>query len=221
MHTNKQMMINRKYLTVFSLKYVFFVTVVMLLTVGFISLPKSEENQKVNPEELLRNAINPERYVSTDELADRIISKDPSLVLIDVRDGEDFKKYSIPGAKSIPLRKILDKDSDTYLNQDRFDVVLLSNDNFYADQAWILCNRLGYKNLHVLQGGINKWFNTIINPPEPTEGMPTTAFEQYSFRKAASMFFGVAYPKKIIEQPKPKKVVPVKKKKKMPIEGGC
>ena len=88
----------------------------------------------------------------------------------------------------------------------------------------------------MLKGGINKWFNTIINPKKPTENMASNTFELYSLRKAASMYFGVAYPKKVHKQPViikkasvakastaivPKKIIPKKKKKKMPVEGGC
>ena len=47
---------------------------------------------------------------------------------------------------------------------------------------------------------MNKWFTTIINPEKPTEMMPSRAFELYSFRKAASMYFGVAYPQKVAEK---------------------
>ena len=62
--------------------------------------------------------------------------------------------------------------------------------------------------------------------------MDSRAFNLFSFRKAASMYFGVAYPqkeavKKVVLKAslkvstKPKVVVPKKKKKKMPVEGGC
>ena len=104
--------------------------------------------------------------------------------------------------------------------------MFFSNDNFYADQAWILCNRIGYKNLRVLKGGMNAWYNTIINPPKPTEDMPEEAFKLYDTRKAASMFFGVFYPEQVkpveVVKPKivPKKIITVEKKK-MPVEGGC
>ena len=95
---------------------------------------------------------------------------------------------------------------------------------------------MGYKNLNVLKGGINTWFNTIINPKVPTENMASSEFELYTFRKAASMYFGVAYPDKINKNSTivkrssaskasniaaPKKVIVTKKKKKMPVEGGC
>ena len=229
-------MVNRKLVKFLSLRYKILAGVLIVLAGGLVLLPKYEKHEGISPEELLSKSISPERYITTDELADRIINQDPTLLLIDVRDENSYKKYSLPSAINIPLNKILEEDSQPYLYQDAYDVVLFSNDNFYSDQAWILCNRLNYKNLHVLKGGINTWFNTIINPTEPTENMSSNEFELYTFRKAASMYFGVAYPKKIKKQPStvvkkasviktpkaaPTKIIPIKKKKKMPVEGGC
>ncbi len=227
-------MVNRKLVKFLSLRYKILAGVLIVLAGGLVLLPKYEKHEGISPEELLSKTISPERYITTDELADRIINQDPTLLLIDVREENSYKKYSLPNAINIPLKKILDEDSEPYLYQDEYDVVLFSNDNFHADQAWILCNRLGYENLHVLKGGINTWFNTIINPKKPTENMASNEFELYSFRKAASMYFGVSYPEKITKKPvvvkkasapktgtTPKKIVPVKKKKKMPVEGGC
>ena len=229
-------MVNRKLVKFLSFRYIILATILIVLAGSLVLLPKYEQQEGISPEELLSLAISPERYITTDELADRIINQDPSLLLMDVRDESDFKKYSLPNAFNIPLKNILNADSESYLNQDAFDVILFSNDNFHSDQAWLLCNRLNYKNLRVLKGGISNWFNTIINPKKPTENMASNAFELYTFRKAASIYFGVAYPQKIIKKPVikkyvtktptaptevQKKVIPKKKKKKMPIEGGC
>ncbi|GAL65925.1 rhodanese-like domain-containing protein [Jejuia pallidilutea] len=224
-------MVNRKLVRFLSFRYIILASILIVLAGGLVLLPKYEKREGISPETLLSNVISPERYITTDELADRIINQDPSLLLIDVRDKNNFNKYSLPNAVNIPLKNILDVDSEPYLNQDQYDVILFSNDNLYSDQAWVLCNRKGYKNLHVLKGGINTWFSTIINPKQPTEDMPSNAFKQYAFRKAASMYFGVAYPKKVQKQAVitkntntvsvPKKIVPKKKKKKMPVEGGC
>ncbi|MDV7188506.1 rhodanese-like domain-containing protein [Lutibacter sp. TH_r2] len=208
-------------------RYIFLSAILIILAGGLVLLPKFKKHEGIAPELLLSNAISPERYISTDELADKLVNNDPSILLIDVRDKASYNENTLPNAVNIPLNKLLDEDFEVYLNQTAYDVVLFSNDSFKADQAWILCNRLNYKNLHVLKGGINQWFNTIINPPKPTENMPKKAFELYSFRKAASMFFGVKY----IDQIKtsetkrvsttPKVVIPKKKNKKMPVEGGC
>jgi len=217
-------MINRKLAKFLSFQYILLAAILILSAVGLVLLPKYEKHEGIDAKELLSNVISPERYISTDELADNIIKQDPSFIIIDVRDSVSFKKNSLPNAINIPLKKLLGEDASAYLDQDQLDVVLFSNTNFYSDQAWILCNRLGYKNLRVLKGGVNEWFNTIINPPKPTENMPATAFELYSFRKAASMYFGVAYPeaiKKVVVKKAPKKVRTVKKKKKKKPEGGC
>jgi rhodanese-related sulfurtransferase len=192
-----------------------------------VILPKYQKHEGIKPEELLSNTISPERYMTTDRLAHILINQDPSFILIDVRDEKSFASYTLPNAINIPLEKLFDEGSDSYLNQNQFDVVLFSNDNFYADQAWILCNRLGYKNMRVLKGGINEWYTTIINPLKPAENMPAADHELYATRKAASMFFGVVYPEQVkVEAPKivkvaPKKVITIEKKKKAPAEGGC
>lgn len=227
-------MINRSLVKVLSHRYQILAVVFIILAGGLVLLPKYEKHEGISPEELLSNAFSPERYISTDELADRIINRDPSVLLIDVRSEDLYKQYTIPGAISVPIENLLDEDNEGYINQNAYDVIFFSNDDFYADQAWILCDRLGYKNLKVLKGGVNEWYRTIINPKKPSENMPSVAYEQYAFRKAASMYFGVAYPEKVAEeqiapvkktttQPAatPKKIVPVKKKKKAPVEGGC
>lgn len=208
--------------------YIFLTILLIMLAGGLVLLPKYQKHEGIDPELLLSKSISSERYITTDALADMIINQDPSFILIDVRDETAFAKYSIPNAINIPLKELLDEDAITYLNQDQYNVILFSNDHFYADQAWILCNRLNFKNLKVLKGGLNNWFNTIINPPTPTENMTTLDYELYNTRKAASMFFGVVYPGQFqgdnaneINKSAPKKVITIRKKKKNTAEGGC
>lgn len=220
-------MVNRKFAQFLALRYKILAFVFILLAAGLVLLPKSEKQEGISAAALLNNAFSPERYITTDELSSRIISQDPSLILVDVRDAESFNSFSLPEAINIPLTEILSEKAEAYLNQDSYDIVLFSNDNYKSDQAWVLCNRLGYANLNVLKGGINTWYETIINPLKPTEQSSANEIELYATRKASSMYFGVAYPEPvkkapvIIKKKEPIKVVPKKKKKKMPIEGGC
>jgi len=220
-------MVKKKIAKVLAFRYKLLATILILLAGGLVLLPKYQKHEGKKPQELLSNIISPERYISTDLIAHKLINRDPSFILIDVRDEKSFANYSLPNAINIPLKKLLDEESGAYLNQNQFDVVLFSNDNFYADQAWILCNRLGYKNMRVLEGGTNRWFSTIINPLKPTENMPAEEFELYSTRKAASMYFGVVYPDQVTSDEAetkivaPKKVITVQKKKKKAPEGGC
>lgn len=221
-------MVKKKIAKVLAFRYKILAAILILLAGGLVLLPKYQKHEGIKPEELLSNTISPERYITTDRLAHVLINQDPSFILIDVRDEKSFASYTLPNAISIPLEKLFDEKYEGFLNQNQFDVVFFSNDHFYADQAWILCNRLGYKNMHVLKGGINQWFTTIINPLKPAENMPATEYNLYATRKAASMFFGVVYPEQVkVEAPKivkkvaPKKVITIEKKKKAPAEGGC
>ncbi len=201
--------------------YTILAAILLLLALGLVLIPKYTKNEGINPGLFVRNAVSTERYISTDQLAEKLINQDPTVLLVDTRSEEEYNKFTLPNAINIPLEKALDEENESYLDQEAYDVILFSNDNFYADQVWMLGNRLGYKNLYVLKGGINEWFNTIINPKYPEETMPKKAFDLYNFRKAAGMYFGVGAPESK-DKPKPvKKVITVKKKKKRVAEGGC
>ncbi len=220
-------MINRNLARILSKRYVILASVLFLLALGLLLLPKYEKNENITAKELLAQVVNPERYISADELADRMINKDPSIFLIDIRNEKEHNDYTLPNAINIPIEKLLEPDFEGYLDQDQYEIVLFSNENFKADQAWLLLTRLGYENLHVLRDGLNGWYHTILNPSEPAEGMPKDAFLTYNFRKAAAQYFGAGIVKYEEEIKKPvvkrmvKKVVPVKKKKKRKPEGGC
>lgn len=216
-------MVDKKTATVLGFRYKFLAAIFILLAGGLVLLPKYKKNEGIAPEKLLSHIISSERYISTDEVAKKIIAQDPSFILIDLRDEESFKQYALPNAINIPLQQLLHKDSEGILNQDQFDVIFYSNDHLFADQAWMIGTRLGYKNLKVLEGGLNRWFETIIKPPLPDASMSAEDFKLYNARKASSMFFGVHYDDQLeVAQKKktPKKVFTFKKKKKV-AEGGC
>jgi len=217
-YTTKKILVKRRYQLL--------ALILIILAGGLLVLPKQQKHEGIAPELFVKNMLSTERYINTDILADRMVNQDPVLLLIDTRTTEAFEKYSLPNAINIPLSQIFNKELNPYLDQDVYDIVLFSNDNFTADEAWLIGNRMGYQRLHVLDGGLNAWFETIIEPELPKETMSREAFELYAFRKAAGKYFGVANDTVEIETvvkkvPAPKKVVTKpKKKKKMP-EGGC
>jgi 3-mercaptopyruvate sulfurtransferase SseA len=218
----------KKIAKVTKFRYQILTIIFIVLAGGLVLLPKYQKPEGIKTEYLLSQSISPERYISTDQIANKLISQDPSFILVDLRDEASYNNYAIPNAINIPFNKLFDEESRMYLNQSQFDVVFYSNDNFYADQAWMLCTRRNFKNLRVLKGGINSWFNTIIKPEMPSEDKAKEEFNLYATRKASSMYFGVMYPEQVIEKevkkvdkPAPKKVITVKKKKKKPVEGGC
>jgi rhodanese-related sulfurtransferase len=149
-----------------------------------------------------------------------IIQGDPTLELVDVRPAKDYEIFTLPRALNIPLDSILVKDYQSYLGITNMKVVFFSDDDIKADQTWVIAKRMGFKSLYVMKGGLNQWIRTIIKPEIPPETAPETAFEQYNFRKAASIYFTgskITAP----EEGSKSKIIIKRKKKSSAVEGGC
>ena len=216
-------------------RYIFLATLFAIIASGLLFLPDMKQKTQVSTDSFLNDIHSNNRYLSSDEIAKRIIEDDPIVFLVDVRTAKEYDNYSLPGAINIPLKDLLTEDWAGYLDQDIVDVIFYSNDDILAEQAWALCKQLGYTNLYVLKGGLNNWFATIMLPQEPGELGSSAEFDLFSFRTGASIYFGsgdrvinviVDKPKpkpKPKAQPKaqPKKQVPVKKKRRRVAEGGC
>ncbi|MCB0497694.1 MAG: hypothetical protein KDC79_16240 [Cyclobacteriaceae bacterium] len=204
-----------------SKRYIFLAVLLIGSAFGLTQLPEKPNKKQIPPDELLIKIYDQARYLTTREIAKRIIDRDPSIFLVDVRTPSEYEEYAIPGAFNIPLENILDDQWRDYLNQDGVDVIFYSNGTIYADQAWDLIAQRGIKNLYIMKGGLNEWFATIIKPVAPDETAPSEAFDQYAFEKAASIYFGGSSAGVDAAAPAEKKEVVVRKKKKKAAEGGC
>jgi len=204
-----------------SKRYIVLAIVLIGSAFGLTQLPEKAPKSPLKPAELLTKVVDQSRYLSTHFIAKRLIERDPSLFIIDVRMIDEFEAYNIPGSFNIPLEELLSPDWEAYLDQDGMDVVFYSNGDIYADEAWMLSKQKGYDNLYVLKGGLNEWFRTIIKPTPPDETAPTEAFETYAFQRAACIYFGGASAGVGTSTPVAKKKVTVRKKVKKAAEGGC
>ena len=176
---------------------------------------------KLSPKDLLEHVNSGMQYFSPDEVAHMIVSKDPSLVLIDVRAETEYEKFHLPGAINIPLSSMLDDQWEDYINQNLRYNVFYSNGTVNANQAWMLTRQLGYKNNYVLQGGLNYWVETIMNPEKPAATSPNEESAKYDFRKGAGQALGGGAVNESSDQAAPElpKIAPRPKKKR--VEGGC
>ncbi|OQX97470.1 MAG: hypothetical protein B6I24_08670 [Bacteroidetes bacterium 4572_128] len=187
--------------------YISFLTFTFAIIVAF--LPKQNTKKELSPEEFL-SKIN--------KLAKSIIEKDPNIFLIDLREKEEFDKFSLSNAVNIPLKDLLKIDNLDYLEQENKKIVFYSNGTTYSNQAWTIATRLNYKNLYVLKGGLNNWKKTILEPEYPKENADFKEFDLYEFRMGASQYFTGSGEK---EKAKRKKKKVIKKRKKKEVEGGC
>ncbi|GAB7087109.1 hypothetical protein JCM15579A_12130 [Marinifilum fragile] len=187
------------------------------------AIPENTTKQfKLTAEDLLGEVKDGTQFVSTDEIADMLVQKDPSLQLIDVRSQAEFEKYSLPGAINIPLTQILSNEYEGYINQGVKMNVFYSNGNLKANEAWMLARQLGYENNFVMQGGLNYWAETILNPEAPKSVMADDEIAKYDFRKGASAALGGgnAMVTNTNTEKNPKPTIKKRKKKKR-AAGGC
>lgn len=168
-------------------------TAVIPLGLIIAAVPENTTKQfKLTAEQLLEEVKSGTQFMQPDEVADMIISKDPALQLIDVRTVDEFEKFSLPGAINIPLVDILSPEWEDVINQDVKLNVFYSNSSTDANQAWMITRQLGYQNNYVLQGGVNYWAETILNPEVPPSTSPNEEMAKYDLRKGAGMALGGA-----------------------------
>jgi sulfur-carrier protein adenylyltransferase/sulfurtransferase len=145
---------------------------------------------RLTADELLGEANARTQYITPDAVADMIINKDPSLRLIDVRSQEEFEKFNLQGSINIPLSDLLSEKYADILNQDIRMNVFYSNGTLSANEAWMITRQLGYTNNYVLEGGLNYWFDAILNPQKPATTSSDEEFAKYDFRKSAGQALG-------------------------------
>lgn len=198
----------------------------VLIPLGMIIAAVPENTTKpykLTAEQLLEEVKSGTQFIHPDQIADMLISKDPVLQLIDVRNADEFEKFSLPGALNIPLVDILNEQWEPVINQDVKFNVFYSNGTNDANEAWMITRQLGFQNNYVLQGGLNYWVETIMNPEAPGSTSPNEEFARYDFRKGAGMALGGAA---VTTQPSAASsgaALPAmqKKAKKKTVQGGC
>ena len=197
----------------------------IFLPLGLIIAAVPENTTKVyklTAQELLVEAQEGAQFMSTDEIADALIQKDPSFQLIDVRAQDEYEKFHLPNAINIPLTDILSDEWADFLDQDVKMNVFYSNGNLKSNEAWMITRQLGFENNYVMQGGLNYWAETIMDPKAPASTSPDDEIAKYDFRKGASMALGggAVSTTKSTSSNSPKPVIKRKKKKKR-AAGGC
>jgi sulfur-carrier protein adenylyltransferase/sulfurtransferase len=166
---------------------------IFIIPLGLIiaAVPQNTTKQyKLTADQLLAEATTRTQYIAPETVADMIVQKDPTLQLIDVRSQDEFEKFSLQGAINVPITDLLSDQYTDLLNQDIKMNIFYSNGTITANEAWMITRQLGYKNNFVLEGGLNYWFEAIINPQTPASTSPDEEFAKYDFRKGASTALG-------------------------------
>jgi len=107
-------------------------------------------------------------HIGPEELADRLLVGDPSLLLIDIRTPAEYESFHIRGAVNIALPQL-----NEYLMPYRNTgvIVLYSNGMTHPAQARDSLYRQGYQNVYILTDGLDGFMKACLKPvslrPEP------------------------------------------------------
>lgn len=109
------------------------------------------------------------------ELLDTFHDHKLNLIMVDVRNEADYNLFHLLDAEHIPLEEISDHIAGWIAQPPNTVIVVMSNDEIAATEAWKNMTAESVPNVYILSGGINRWLNTF-----------STAFEQEYCAEAAS-----------------------------------
>jgi rhodanese-related sulfurtransferase len=134
--------------------------------------------------QLSQEIMNRLDHITAEQLGHMIIDKDPGFQLIDIRPTEEFDKFHINGALNLPFADMFNKENLEQLYPDKL-LVLYSNGETHASQAWVLMRQLGYKDVVILLGGVNYWVDVYSNPTPPSDVYADAELFRYEFLVSA------------------------------------
>jgi len=141
----------------FSVMLLFFGSVLAL-----VPLP-ANRSFIIKPGKLLATVTDIKTYMSVDQVARLVVSEDSTILIIDLRSPEEYKGFNIPGSINIPYNELINKDPSTFPGTVNMKNIFYSNGDFDSNFAVAFADGLGYKNNWAMKGGLNEWYNTVMN----------------------------------------------------------
>jgi thiosulfate/3-mercaptopyruvate sulfurtransferase len=100
-------------------------------------------------------------HIEPEELADRLMAGETSLVLVDVRPPDEFNAFHIRGAVNVPLAQLAETLQP---HKGKGQVVLYSNGMTHPAQARDSLQRAGFANLYLLTDGLQGFRERCLKP---------------------------------------------------------
>jgi rhodanese-related sulfurtransferase len=186
----------------------------VVVALVLLRLPDHKAHVLAQAADPVYQRAHPVRAMEPDELAFRLLDRDPRLLVVDVRPEEAYKQMPLPGSVNVPVGELFGRQWAPVLGRHGAVRVFVDEHGGDALQAALVAERLGYDDVRVLRGGLAELKRTILE--EPRAVVLRTAAEQDAARFRAEARDGL--PKLIAEargqSGRPKPVVKT-------IKGGC
>jgi rhodanese-related sulfurtransferase len=146
--------------------------------------------------ELLLNARDVQ--IHPGELLHTMHDHDLKLIMIDVRDEADYNLFHIADARRVDLDDLVPLSKEVQLEPPNTVVVVMSNDEAAATEAWKTLTAQSVVNVYILDGGVNNWIATFVQDdlrirPSSLSSPPDDVLS-YEFAAALGAAFPAADP---------------------------
>lgn len=165
---------------------------IVLLSLGLILalLPLSgSKSFIVKPKNLLSEVLDNNTYLSVDQVAKFIVTEDSSIQIIDLRSPDEFRTANIPGSVNIPYSKLLENEQISLLSNGKSMNIFYSNGDFESNYALAIARGLNLKSTYVMKGGMNEWYNTVMNSSFKGEKISARENAVFEYRTRAKKMF--------------------------------
>jgi len=164
-----------------------FVALVLGIVALFAGSPYSGSQVKVNTKDLALSTVKNSDKVKPLELADWIIQGKADYTLVDLREEDQYNQYFIPTAVNILLVQI--DESDLLRNQ---KIILYTDDDLNAAQAWFILKSKNFKGVYLLDGGLKKWQDDVLFPKLAVNASKEDVAEFEKIKEISKYFGGSA-----------------------------
>lgn len=181
---------------------------VVIVIIGFIATaispvktPAGEIDGKIE--------FSADNYFSLQDLHKELLSNEPTVCFMDMRNADLYEINHLKGAKNIPLHQILNHELLKLICKSELPVVLVAATEEMEVDAWLVLRNAGIHNASILAGGYDFVRKNIVKTYQPKYNKYYAEKAQYDYSK---FFSNSGTP-----APAPKPVM----LETTPVQGGC
>jgi rhodanese-related sulfurtransferase len=193
---------------------------ILIVIIALLSYKRPKHLYSVNTHDTLEKITNTNYLIAQNDI------DDTNSVLIDIRNQFEFDKGHMENAINMSAPEILNEENSDILEnlkEENKTLVLYGNNPKEAIAPFMLLSQLGFDSIKILSVENSYFQNKLITKDVTVESSAPdiNSFIQESIKRSQEAMDKA----KVAPKPKittiPKKIIPVVKKKKMPVEGGC
>ena len=194
--------------------YIGLASAVVLIGLSAFAMPdrQAEIMNKLSDKDLMSSLKFNE--MTTDEFAFGMIEGEDNLVIVDFRPDREYKEMPLPNSVNMTFENLFGKDASKTLSVKNKKYVFIADDEESEKKAAFIASELGYDEISILTGGVNKFKEEILNFRMPEAISSKHEADTYRFREKANKLIPG-----IIEANKNKGIQQKKESKR--VLGGC